>query len=277
MLLGCGGGGGSSTPVTPEVNTTQPDVNTTQPDTNTTQLDTTPPVITLHGDNPQILTYDEAYIEAGASAVDEVDGLVTVTIEGLVVSDTAGTYTRTYTATDHAGNIAVATRTVKVEAPNIPIGVKKTGQIEVFVAHDDGDYQKGLEPYYTRDDATNIVTDNSTYLQWEDDANVSDRTKLKNFSEATEYCTNLTLGGYTNWRVPNIKELMYIANRGRSNPAIDDSVFTSVGIGSGTFYWSATPEIANTNNMWAVQFSFGDNKPLFNGLNLFVRCVRSGQ
>ena len=50
--------------------------------------------------------------DPGATAFDTVDGNVPVTITGTVQTDTVGTYTLTYTATDAAGNTASATRTV---------------------------------------------------------------------------------------------------------------------------------------------------------------------
>lgn len=76
--------------------------------------DTTPPVITLSGANPLTLTQGDTYNEPGVSATDAGDGSVTVTISGTVDTSTVGTYTRTYSAADAAGNTATATRTVNV-------------------------------------------------------------------------------------------------------------------------------------------------------------------
>jgi hypothetical protein len=78
--------------------------------------DTTPPVITLLGDNPMHLTVGQPYTEPGATAVDETDGNITVTITGTVDTTVAGTYTRLYTAVDQANNEANTTRTVHVTA-----------------------------------------------------------------------------------------------------------------------------------------------------------------
>ena len=78
--------------------------------------DLTAPVITLDGDNPMTLTVGTEYVEPGATAMDNVDGDLTVDIEitGTVNTDVAGTYTVTYTVTDAAGNTGTATRTVVV-------------------------------------------------------------------------------------------------------------------------------------------------------------------
>jgi hypothetical protein len=56
------------------------------------------------------------YNEPGATATDSIDGIVSVIISGVVDTTTIGTYTKTYTATDAAGNQASATRTINVVA-----------------------------------------------------------------------------------------------------------------------------------------------------------------
>ncbi len=44
-------------------------------------------------------------------------------------------------------------------------------------------------------------------------------------TEAEAYCSNLTLGGYDDWRVPNIKELWSIRNQSTGWPYIDTAYF----------------------------------------------------
>ena len=73
-------------------------------------VDTTAPVITVKGENPVTVEKGSTYTESGATA----DGGETVTITGSVDTNTVGTYTVTYKATDAAGNTGTATRTVKV-------------------------------------------------------------------------------------------------------------------------------------------------------------------
>lgn len=76
--------------------------------------DTTPPVITILGANPQYVTFNSTYIDPGATALDAVDGAITVIATGSVDTAIRGLYTITYTATDLAGNVATATRSVRV-------------------------------------------------------------------------------------------------------------------------------------------------------------------
>jgi hypothetical protein len=76
--------------------------------------DTTAPVITLNGSAQVEIELQEVYNEAGATAVDDEDGTVAVSISGTVNNNLKGDYTITYTASDGAGNVATAERTVTV-------------------------------------------------------------------------------------------------------------------------------------------------------------------
>jgi hypothetical protein len=79
--------------------------------------DITAPVIALIGDNPASVVQNSTYTDAGATAKDNIDGIVTVKSTGSVDTSTLGDYTITYTATDKAGNKATKTRKVKVILP----------------------------------------------------------------------------------------------------------------------------------------------------------------
>jgi hypothetical protein len=77
--------------------------------------DDTAPVVTLLGDNPATVSLNSSYTDAGATATDDKDGSVTASITTNDVNkDLAGTYTVTYSATDKAGNVGTASRTVNV-------------------------------------------------------------------------------------------------------------------------------------------------------------------
>ena len=75
--------------------------------------DTTPPVISVNGDDVTLSVGDE-YNDAGATAIDDRDGVVEVIVTGSVDTSVAGEYTILYTATDAAGNTAEASRTITV-------------------------------------------------------------------------------------------------------------------------------------------------------------------
>ena len=88
-----------------------------------TVTDTTAPVITLLGSNPVSITVGTAYSDAGATALDLVDGNLTGAIitVSTVNASTVGTYTVTYNVNDTAGNPAAAVaRNVSVTAAPAP-------------------------------------------------------------------------------------------------------------------------------------------------------------
>ncbi len=76
--------------------------------------DTTAPVISLNGDAAVTINIGETYSDSGASANDDTDGTVPVSVSNPVNSSTSGVYTVTYTAQDSAANSATATRVVTV-------------------------------------------------------------------------------------------------------------------------------------------------------------------
>ena len=83
--------------------------------------DQTGPTITLTGANPLILALGATFTDLGASAIDTSGGSRPVTQSGSVNTAVAGSYTRSYTATDTLGNVSTVTRAVVVEkgAPTI--------------------------------------------------------------------------------------------------------------------------------------------------------------
>ncbi len=108
LLTSCGGGGGTSSPDGGEQN-------------NDTPTDTTPPTITLTGDSVIELDQGTAYNDAGATASDDVDGVITVFTTGSVNINQVGQYVITYSATDQAGNQTDTARIINVN----PVVVKR--------------------------------------------------------------------------------------------------------------------------------------------------------
>lgn len=96
------------------------------------------PVISLVGDSSLTIAQDSNYIDAGASASDNNDGDISVSIVAVnpVDTSTVGSYTVTYNVTDAAGNAAVeVTRTVTVTDQTIPV-ISLIGDCSVLVAQD---------------------------------------------------------------------------------------------------------------------------------------------
>lgn len=122
---------------------------------------------------------------------------------------------------------------------------------------------------FVRDSTKQVVTDKRTGLMWQDDAVSSTMT----WSAAITYCEDKELGGYTDWRLPNQRELLSIADKSRYNPAIS-TVFVNTASDS---YWSSTTGVNLTDRAWFVYFYDGYTHASFKDSNYYVRCVRSGQ
>ncbi len=112
--------------------------------------DATPPVITLNGAEEITLTVGDSYTELGATATDDRDENISISINGTVNTSIADTYTIHYTAKDIAGNEAIALiRTIIVNTPqnhaptaeDLETGTSKNTAIEINLnAYDaDGD------------------------------------------------------------------------------------------------------------------------------------------
>ena len=89
--------------------------------------DTTPPVITLHGKNPDTIERGNPYIESWATVIDNYDGPINnYTISNAPSGMNLGVYEVVYRAIDSSGNIGEAIRIVNVvdTIPPIVLGVE---------------------------------------------------------------------------------------------------------------------------------------------------------
>jgi hypothetical protein len=115
-----------------------------------------------------------------------------------------------------------------------------------------------------------VVSDSSTSLQWQD--NIS--SVKKDWEDAIGYCSDLTLDGYSDWRLPNKNELLSIVDYSKYNPSIKEDVFQNI---ESSYCWSSTTYATNTSNAWNVDFDNGYARNGTKDNSLCVRCVRVGQ
>jgi len=120
------------------------------------------------------------------------------------------------------------------------------------------------------------VTDKSNGLIWQQETGNNGQPMI--WKEALSYCENLTLAGYKDWRLPNIKELTSILDLTRNNPAIDTEYFPYT---RSDYYWSSTSRADYVNgDAWYVSFEggySGTDKNSGKSNEYYVRCVRGGQ
>ncbi|MDQ7022086.1 MAG: DUF1566 domain-containing protein [Candidatus Gracilibacteria bacterium] len=111
------------------------------------------------------------------------------------------------------------------------------------------------------------VLDSVTNLEWQKDGS-TDGTKT--WTNAKAYCADLTLGGKTDWRLPNVKELRSIVDFDKITPSIN-SVFTNT---ASNYYWSSTTTTYSTSNAWHVHFDIGYSTSYDKTNTIYVRCTR---
>ncbi len=90
----------------------------------------------------------------------------------------------------------------------------------------DSQYTGNLPSYTDKGDGT--VIDNVTDLMWAQDLSKASMS----WEEAVEYCENLELGGYDDWRLPTVKELWSLRNFSQGWPWIDTDYFYLVSDGT---------------------------------------------
>jgi hypothetical protein len=163
----------------------------------------------------------------------------------------------------------------------------------------DGDIRAGVVLSYT-DNGDGTITDNNTGLMWEKKSlegdvstNLNHRDKAYTWDEAfSVHIAGLNAGGgfagHTDWRVPNIKELLTIIHYDHVAPAVSPAfntgcvagctVLTCSCTGVGTAdHWSSTSSAFNRADAWTVGF-FGGNilGPDKSTTPFRVRAVRGG-
>jgi len=100
--------------------------------------DITPPVITLNGSSTIDIFVGDTYVDAGATATDDIDGDITanIVVVNLISTSTVGAYTVTYNVSDTAGNPAIqVTRTVNVNSipdTTLPVITLISGNMTIY-------------------------------------------------------------------------------------------------------------------------------------------------
>jgi len=98
---------------------------------------------------------------------------------------------------------------------------------------------------------------------------------FKSWINAVDYCETLTHGGYSDWRLPNRRELLSLISDGAFNPPLPaDHPFNNV---VGNSYWTGTSFANDSTSAWIVNLYNGisDNKTKTSPY--YVWPVRGGQ
>ncbi len=125
--------------------------------------------------------------------------------------------------------------------------------------------------YIDHEDGT--ITDTKTGLMWAKKDSSADLGKCLNWHASKSYVSQLTTGGYSNWRLPSVKEYMGIYEKSKKTNGLHfDSIFA---VEEGNFYWTS-----ETVGLEKARFVFFYNGVVFEYLRgscyaKGVRAVRS--
>lgn len=119
-----------------------------------------------------------------------------------------------------------------------------TGQTQSFTntLGEDADYIQNPPFFQLNGDGT--VTDTVTGLMWQQ----TDGGEMT-IENAATFCENLLLGGHDDWRLPTAQEAYSIMNQGKSDPALDVSIFTNTGA---EYWWTSQQDATNGNKIWVT-------------------------
>ncbi|MBN2852316.1 MAG: DUF1566 domain-containing protein [Clostridia bacterium] len=131
-----------------------------------------------------------------------------------------------------------------------------------------------------KDNGDGTVSDLATGLMWQQ----SDDGNRRNWEQALSYCESLTLAGYDDWFLPDIKQLQSIADYDHLLPAVNENfILTKIKDPAGKdnfgFYWSSTTHLDGMNPYdSACYIAFGKAQGKMNGMLVDVHgagAVRS--
>jgi hypothetical protein len=139
------------------------------------------------------------------------------------------------------------------------------GQGEFSVRAVRGGQPEAFDNLVVNGDGT--VTDTATGLMWQQNTAPG----IYTWEQALTYCENLTLGGHSDWRLPNRNELQSIVDYSRYTPAIDTAFFPDT---VPQIYWTST---SYDSYGVAVDFYYGlvTGKQKTDSIYIRARAVRT--
>ncbi|MEI7485491.1 MAG: DUF1566 domain-containing protein, partial [Ignavibacteriota bacterium] len=101
-----------------------------------------------------------------------------------------------------------------------------------------------------RNNNDGTVTDLVSGLMWQKNLNNTGLT----WEQALSYCESLSLAGYSDWRLPNIKEIQSLNNELFKSPSVDTGYFVNL---SASNYWSSTTTLGIVEKAWYMSLDYG--------------------
>ncbi|MCF6186198.1 MAG: DUF1566 domain-containing protein [Desulfobulbaceae bacterium] len=166
-----------------------------------------------------------------------------------------------------------------------PAPVARTGAVRSDHAGDDASYaamygQSSPGRFARIEEFGRGKYDSLTGLYWE----LSPPSTMYSWTMAIDRCEDKVTGGfysaeYSDWRLPNVQELLSIVDRGQSNPALPPIAGFSLPANSDPF-WTSTPFASTSGgastNAWAIDLGTGTVSTLPKTGEHYTLCVRGG-
>ncbi len=162
----------------------------------------------------------------------------------------------------------------------------KTGQTASDRTGDDGYHEagwwKGLlistnrTRFILRTIGSEVVTiDNATGLMWASEGNDKgcNDAGAENWDDAIDYANALTFAGYSDWRIPNILELLTVIDFAASGPMEWDGFFA---YSTSENHWTSTSWGMNVAKAFVINFDTEDITQQAKSIPAYLRCVRGG-
>lgn len=158
-------------------------------------------------------------------------------------------------------------------------GIPRTMQTLSYTANDDGAYQKGYPKRGARftDNGDGTITDNGTGLMWVKDPENDLPAPWPGacaWELAIMRCESLTFAGHSDWRLPNINELLSILDYSRYSPAVDPTFFPNT---INDYYWTSSTWKGSTGSKHLINFIFPFTYFISKTSSYYVRPVRLGR
>jgi hypothetical protein len=192
---------------------------------------------------------------------------VNYTIGDVVVDGSSAGAVTSYSLTNVNGNHTISTSFTQNDDTNSSVtNIPKTGQTLIYASGDDGNIQAGVEWPAQRftDNGDGTVTDSLTGLMWLKDGGCLYKkswstalTTIVDFSGSPDkYNCAEYIGSYSDWRLPNMREIESLMDFGVSDSArwLNSNGFMNVKSNS---YWVSTSYAASKTYAWMVNLMNG--------------------
>ncbi len=126
---------------------------------------------------------------------------------------------------------------------------------------------------FIRDEKLEIVIDIKRDLMWQDDIEVA--FNRDRWHKADFYCKDLEYSGYSDWRLPSLKELLTITDTNIYNPSINP-IFKHL---ESNKYWSSSTDVSEDDEKYYyyINFKDGSDNLEHKSKKQYIRCVRGGK